>query len=135
MTIEAGVVVGRDGEEAVYWHLPPNRNVVALPDSRDLWDVFWENRDRISGFAHSHPGLGVPGPSWEDLTTFAAVEGGLGRRLKWWITSMNAVSVLTWKGPGKYDYELTVLDKEPSWIPELRRLSQNESTPNEEQIR
>ena len=41
----------------------------------------------LAGVAHSHPGGGIPTPSWEDLTTFAAVEDGLGQRLVWWIVS------------------------------------------------
>lgn len=130
MTIEAGVVVGLNEEDVLHWHLPPNRNVVALPDSRTLWSVYWDNRATMAGFAHSHPGYGVPGPSWEDITSFAGVEGGLGRRYKWWITSMDRLVVVTWRGPKVYDYTTTpiAIDREPSWVPELRRLSREEVT-------
>jgi hypothetical protein len=120
--IEAGVVVDLEGQP-LHWHLPPGRSGGALPDSRDLWDVIWTNRERISGIAHSHPGQGVPGPSFEDVTTFSAIELALGRRLDWWITSADRVALVRWRGPAKYDYDAEPLESEPSWVAELRRLS------------
>jgi hypothetical protein len=84
MSLESGVVVGLDGSP-LYWHLPLERTAGSLPNSRPLWDVFWEHRDNLLGFAHSHPGVGIPAPSQEDRTTFSAVERGLGKRLSWWI--------------------------------------------------
>jgi hypothetical protein len=120
--IEAGVVVDLEGE-ALFWHLPPGRSAGALPDSRELWDVIWENRQRIAGIAHSHPGSGVPAPSYEDVTTFSAVDLALGRRLDWWITSTDHVVLLRWHGPGPYDYAAERLDSDPRWVAELRRLS------------
>ncbi len=83
MSLEAGVLVGLDGKP-LYWHTPEDRSVGHLPNSVPLWNVIWELRDQVLGFAHSHPGQGIPGPSYEDLTTFASIEAGLGRRLKWW---------------------------------------------------
>jgi len=130
--IEAGVVIDLN-EEPLHWHLPPGRSGGSLPDSRNLWDVLWENRERIAGFAHSHPGSGVPGPSHTDVTTFAAIEAGLGKRLSWWITSSDRVVVLQWAGlgipgaavPDRHRYRSMELkpDEEPSWVVELRRLS------------
>jgi hypothetical protein len=125
--MEAGVVVGFEGEP-LYWHLPSNRTVAFLPDSRALWDVFWENRERLKGFAHSHPGSGVPSPSWEDLTTFAAVEQGLGRRLVWWIISEDNLVIVLWAGPGPHDYRIYLdTDEDDSaykgWLEELRKSS------------
>ena len=112
--IEAGVVVV--GFEPVFWHSPAGRTGGSLPDSRELWDVLWDLRQNRSevGFAHSHPGTGVPGPSWTDITTFAAIELGLGRRLTWWITSSDHVIELTWRGPGKLGYEAIQIE-EPDW--------------------
>lgn len=104
MSIEAGVLVDL-ACEPIYWHLPLDRSGGALPDSRPLWDVIWENRERLLGFAHSHPGSGIPGPSHEDVTTFAAVEAALGKRLVWWITSADSFVELCWAGPGKLDYD------------------------------
>lgn len=123
MNLEAGVVVGYEGEP-VFWHLPEGRTAGYLPDSRQLWEVLWENRHNVYGFAHSHPGSGLPGPSWEDITTFAAIELGLGRRLVWWITSSNSLSVVLWAGPGKHDYEVMLADgSKHRWLDELRRHS------------
>lgn len=119
--IEAGVVLVRN--EPVFWHLPAGRTGGSLPDSRKLWDVLWELRKEVTlGVAHSHPGFGVPGPSWTDITTFAAVELGLGRRLAWPIITMDHVAIVRWTGPGKHDYK-GELAEEFSWVPELRNHS------------
>ena len=120
--IEAGVLLDINGE-ALHWHMPPNRSGGALPDSVDLWSVIWENRDIISGFAHSHPGYGRTGPSHTDLTTFAAVEAGLGKRLDWWITSGDSMILLRWTGPGRLHYNQLDVAMEPDWVRELRRIS------------
>ena len=120
--IEAGVVVDLEGVP-LHWHLPAGRTGTSIPDSRELWDVLWTNRERIAGFAHTHPGHGVPGPSNEDVTTFSAVELALGRRLAWWIASADRVAVVRWIGPGNYDYGTEPLETDPSWVDELRRRS------------
>jgi hypothetical protein len=119
--IEIGVVIDRTGKP-LYWHDPPGRTVVSLPDSTKLWDVLYSHGSRLMGFAHSHPGAGVPGPSWEDLTTFAAVEAGLGRRLLWWIVNGEGTVLLVWEGPGQHEY-LRVPVKDPPWAEELRQRS------------
>jgi hypothetical protein len=123
--IEAGVVVDKRGEP-LFWHLPEGRTAGSLPDSRTLWQVLWDafEADTLLGFAHSHPGSGVPGPSYSDVTTFAAVEAALGRRLDWWITSSDHVVLLRWDGPDKISYRSTIVTEAPSWVAELRRLSQ-----------
>jgi proteasome lid subunit RPN8/RPN11 len=92
-----------------------------LPDSRGLWDIFWENRDRLSGFAHSHPGAGVPWPSGTDLTTFRAVEAALGRRLQWWIVTLDQVAVFTFV---EGEYRSAPVTEALEWVSELRRLSE-----------
>ena len=119
---EAGVVLNLD-EWPVFWHAPQQRSGGSLPDSRDLWDVLWEHRDDLAGFAHTHPGSGLPGPSHTDLTTFAAVEAGLGMRLLWWIVSSDHVVVLHWNGQG---YVSERVWNEPNWVVLLRRLSETE---------
>ena len=121
---EAGVLIALSGDP-IFWHLPPGRTSVLLPDSQDLWDRIWEHRDILQGFAHTHPGSGIPEPSSEDLTTFAAVESGLGRRLRWWISSSNKTVVLEWKGPGKWDYAGEVVE-DPRWVTTLRTHSQGD---------
>ena len=120
--IEAGVVIRMDGRP-LHWHLPQGRTGGSLPDSRTLWDILWDNRDTLLGFAHSHPGSGVPGPSQTDVTTFAAVEAALGHRLDWWITSSDKLIILRWTGPGRHDYGALPVWREPVWVKELRRLS------------
>lgn len=123
--IEAGVVIDKNGQP-LHWHLPEGRTAGSLPDSRTLWQVLWDSfkADTLLGFAHSHPGSGVPGPSYSDVTTFAAVEAALGRRLAWWITSSDHVVLLRWAGPDKISYRSTIVTEAPSWVAELRRLSQ-----------
>lgn len=123
--IEAGVVVDKIGQ-ALFWHLPEGRTAGSLPDSRGLWEVIWDafKADTLLGFAHSHPGSGVPGPSYSDVTTFAAVEAALGKRLDWWIASSDHVVLLRWAGPDKLSYRSTIVTEAPSWVAELRRLSQ-----------
>jgi len=124
--IEVAVIVDLDNQP-IYWHLPPGRTSVCVPDSRDLWSVIWEHRDSVRGIAHSHPGHGNPLPSREDVTTFAAIEAGLGRSLVWWITSEDQWCVLRRRGD---DYQQArpvrdprKRDQPPSWLAELRRLS------------
>lgn len=119
---EVAVVVGLDGE-AIHWHDPPDSTVVYIQDSRSLWDVVWENRANLKGVAHSHPGSGIPTPSWEDVTSFAGQEQALGKRLEWFITSGDRVAMFWWEGPGKYDYRGAELAHTPTWVGELRRLS------------
>lgn len=123
---EACVVVGFRGEP-IYWHLPEARTAASLPDSRRLWDVLWENRAPLQGVAHSHPGAGLPIPSWQDYTTFAGVELALGRRLVWWIASRDSLVTVLWAGPGTYDYVVLPLSgtaaEQYRWLPELRRTS------------
>ena len=120
--MEAGVLIDLDGKP-IFWHLPKNRSIGALPDSRDLWEVIWENRDRVLGFAHSHPGSGKPGPSYEDVTTFAAVEAALGRRLDWWITSFDEMILVRHAGPGKLDYVGEDMKSTTEWVDSLREHS------------
>jgi hypothetical protein len=121
---EAGVVIDRNGR-TLYWHTPSLRTAGALPDSRTLWDVLWSNRATVAGFAHSHPGSGVPGPSYTDVTTFDAIESALGGRLDWWIASDDALILVRWLGPGRLAYGPigSIIVPEPEWVAELRRLT------------
>jgi len=122
--IETGVVLV--AAKPVYWHLPEGRTGGSLPDSRKLWDVLWDLRKEAGlGFAHSHPGAGMPGPSWTDVTTFAAVELGLGRRMGWFITSSDNLVLCYWTGPGKHDYYPQAIG-EHSWAAQLREYSKGE---------
>ena len=75
----------------IMWHEPLGRSSVYLPDSRALWEAIWENRDRLLGIAHTHPGAGFPRPSQEDLSTFRAVDQALGKVLLWWIVTSDKI--------------------------------------------
>lgn len=101
--IEVAMVFDRGGAP-LYWHLPPGRTGGAIPDSRDLWEVLWEHREELGGVAHTHPWYGSSGPSQTDVTTFAAVEAALGRRLLWLVVTFDQVTYLEHSGPGKHDY-------------------------------
>lgn len=122
MSIEAAVVIDRDNVP-MKWHLPPNRTSVALPDDYGLWDFIWSRRDEVAGIAHTHPGFGRTSYSYEDVTTFSAIELALGRRLQWWIATEDCLMLAIWAGPGKYEYALHKLADEPLWLPRLRELS------------
>jgi hypothetical protein len=101
--MEAGLVFTKWGVP-IFWHTPPDRTMGALPDSRDLWDVLWEHRHELGGVAHTHPWSGASWPSSTDVTTFAAVEAGLGQRLFWPIITFSEVGYFEWVGPGRLDY-------------------------------
>ncbi len=131
--IETGVVVSVH-HEPIFWHEPGGRSSGALPDSRTLWNVLWQaHRDGwLSGFAHTHPGGGMPGPSQEDLSSFVAIENALGRPLNWWIVNAD-MTVLVRKStldsvPGREIYGTTRVD-DPVWVPDLRRRSGIGPTP------
>lgn len=128
--MEAGVVISIENKP-IYWHLPDGRNDVALPHSRELFFYLLKNKDIISGFAHSHPGSGIPGPSFTDLTTFAAVELGLGKRLNWWITSSSHLIVVRWAGventwptdEDRLNYKSNSVFENPEWLEQLKGYS------------
>lgn len=92
---EVGAVLGMSGE-VIYWHEPDGASGGSLPDSTKLWEVIWDafKRGQFSGFAHSHPGGGWPGPSHTDLTTFRAIEQALGIQPVWWICSADRLIAL-----------------------------------------
>jgi hypothetical protein len=100
---EAALVFDRWGVP-IHWHVPPDRSEVYLPDSRNLWEILWKNREDLGGVAHTHPWTGEPSPSHTDVTTFSGLELGLGKKLVWPIVTLTDIIYLTWKGPGKYDY-------------------------------
>lgn len=122
---EIAVVLDRD-HRPLWWHVPPGVSQVAIPDSRDLWEILWTERARISGVAHSHPGLGRPEPSDEDLSTFAACEDGLGTRLQWWIATRDEVVCFDWIGPARYDFRGRApqsIHETAAWLEPLRKRS------------
>src|SRR5262245_44162606 len=120
--LEAACVVAIDGS-VIYWHMPAGRSSGALPDSRSLWEVLWSERARLDAVAHTQPGRGSPEPSQEDLTTFAAVEAALGRRLRWWIATADRMAVFQWCGPDRFSYRGSDPPHGAAWLDELRQRS------------
>jgi hypothetical protein len=129
---EAGVVLDLQGNP-IYWHVPANRSLGGIPDSRDLWDVLWENRKSLSGFAHSHPGGGVPGPSSIDHTSIVALERGLGMRLDWYIASRDHLVVGRWIGPDSERYLWPPASERP-WLARLREVSYGDEFAHASQV-
>jgi hypothetical protein len=112
----------------------------SIPDSRSLWDVIWETRNELGGVAHTHPWDGKANPSQTDLTTFFAIERGLGKKLLWPVVTFTDVGYFTSNGylyfverklPGATfkDFQDTVpYIRTAEWkntLEELRRRSRN----------
>jgi len=120
--LEACVVLSTSGS-ICFEHCPEGRSAGYIPDSAVLWEVLWDRREALGGVAHSHPGTGIPAPSHTDLSTFAAVECALGRRLTWWISSSTDTIALVWGGPDRLHYVAEQIHPEPDWVSRLRALS------------
>jgi len=125
MSIETAVILDAEGH-ALHWHLKPDRSAGFIPDSTDLWDAIWRHRSSLTAIAHSHPGGGLPRPSGTDLTTFDAIERGLGRPLLWWIISCDGVSAIQ-RVPETERFVVmglkSVEHNSLPWLQELHRLS------------
>ena len=141
MTLEAAALISADEQTVLCWHLPVGRTSASVPGDAalgpdDLLVLLVRHRPYMAGTAHSHPGGGVPGPSWTDITTYAAVEKYFRCRFKHWIASMDRMVVVTWSGPDRYDYTVTVVDedKEPAWSAELRHKSASQSVEGQQQM-
>ncbi len=80
--MEVALVFDKQGK-TICFHEPQGRTGGSIPDSRNLWDILWENRHNLGGVAHTHPWNGDSWPSHTDVTTFRAIELGLGRNLLW----------------------------------------------------
>ena len=129
---EAGVLLGIDNS-VLHWHIPNERSGGALPDDRNFWDIIWENRKVVTGFAHTHPGSGVPGPSYTDVTTFKAIESALGKHLNWFIISSDAQVLCLYENDDrpfggklitiKLNVERIRAPEFNEWIRKLRELS------------
>ena len=93
--IETAMVFARDGHP-IFWLCPNGCTSGSVPDSSNMWHRIWDSRDVIGGVAHTHPWVGPTDASHTDVTTFAAIEAGLGKRLYWPIITMTHVSYFTW---------------------------------------
>ena len=126
--METAMVFDKFGS-VIRWHEPADRSSGALPDSRSLWDFLWENRNNLGGVAHTHPWNGEVWPSATDLTTFRAVERGLGVKLIWPVVTFTAIKYYVWDEEDE-SYATTQPDfaEGSHWIQnleELRRKSHN----------
>lgn len=127
--IEAGLLIGLSPHDppqpnyVLYFHNPAGRDEASLPDSHDLWRAIWERRETVTGFAHSHPGYGSPRPSSTDLSTFAAIEAGLGKRLRWWIATSDQLGYWEWDGQAQSYLGGTCNAHKPPWLETLREMS------------
>jgi hypothetical protein len=89
-----------------------------IPDSRERWQLIWDNRAEITEIAHSHPG-DLLDFSQEDLTTMEAVEAGIGRKLIW--------SIITKDGfLSRSDGKDSRRQDSPWWLELMRALSYGE---------
>ncbi|MFA6234103.1 MAG: hypothetical protein WC824_07955 [Bacteroidota bacterium] len=105
--VETALVFDKEGK-TLLWHVPAGRSGGGIPDSHDLWEFLWENRKIIGGVAHTHPWNGEAWFSQTDVTTWAAIEQGLGIRLVWPVVTMTEMKQFSWVGPEKLDYELRI---------------------------
>lgn len=125
--IETAVVIDKTGKP-IHWPEYQGATGGSIPDSRPLWEVLWESRHDLGGVAHTHPWSGVAAPSFEDVTTFNAVERGLGRRLIWPIITLDRVNYFEFNGDYYAPAEKVDFCNAVVWIEaikELRRRSSN----------
>jgi len=127
--IEVALVFNSSGAP-IYWHIPSGASGGAIPDSRQLWHVLWDSRGDLGGVAHTHPWNGEAAPSHTDITTFAALEAGLGKRLLWPIVTMTEVRYFVSNlYTGQIVETPSTFDEERWWkeqVTEMRRLSHAE---------
>ncbi|MFO0750161.1 MAG: hypothetical protein U1F43_31500 [Myxococcota bacterium] len=120
--LEAALVFDVRGG-TLHWHVPAARSAASIGDSRALWEVLWAERARLGGVAHTHPWRGPAAASATDVTTFAACEAGLGRRLRWVVATVDDEAQLGWVGPGRLDYAPVAARMEVEELGRLRSLS------------
>jgi hypothetical protein len=109
----------------VHWHEPPGRSGGYLPDSKDLWDYLWETRLTLGGVAHSHPWDGLSFPSNTDVTTFRAIELGLGKRLLWPIVTFSEVGYYVFNPVSKQYCEFSPIYLDGAFAPYHRLWTDN----------
>jgi hypothetical protein len=115
---EVCFLIGVDG--TVLWH-DASGTASALPDSRRRWEAIWRYRAELAEIAHTHPG-GLPHFSAEDLTTMAAIDDALGRRLCYAVVTVDKLLRRTAEG-------VTLEPEEqPPWVAALRATSGLETT-------
>lgn len=122
--IEVAMVFTKEGKMI---YLQPGSSAGSVADSCRLWDEIWENRKIVGGVAHTHPWTGTTRPSYEDVTTFRAIEAGLGELLLWPIITFTHVNYFSYIKPGYEEIAYVDFRDESHWhrlINTLRFLSQ-----------
>lgn len=112
MAREVCFLIGVDG--SILW-ADASESPVALPDSRGRWEAIWELRHDLYEIAHSHP-VGPSAFSAEDLSTMAAIDAALGRKLRYSVVAPRTMIV-------RADDETFELNPEPWWAGLLRLAS------------
>lgn len=123
--IEVALVFDKEGK-TLRWHLPPGRNSGYIPDSHDLWTFLWDNRNIIGGVAHTHPWDGPSWPSHTDVTTFSAIERGLGVRLIWPVITFSDEGYFAWSDEEKKYVRLSSAPLSVEDVQELRNKSKED---------
>jgi hypothetical protein len=111
LCVEVCFVIGRGG--AVLW-ADASDSAEALPDSRARWEAIWRHRGELDAIAHSHP-VGPAAFSAEDESTMQAIDGALGRELRYYVVAPRQTIARTGERTG-------VVTPEPWWV-ELIRLA------------
>jgi hypothetical protein len=119
--IETAMVFDKEGKP-IFWLGPKGATGGYIPDSRILWDRVWDARDTVGGVIHTHPWSGSPNPSYKDVTTFHAMETGLGKRLLWAIATMDQVRIFKFDGSYYAPAEDVSFEEESYWINAVREL-------------
>lgn len=123
--IETGLVFDQQGR-TLYWITHPGREAGYIPDSHSLWEFLWENRHTIGGVAHTHPWHGEASPSRTDVTTFDAIERGLGIRLVWPVITFTDEGYFAWSEESQGYLRLSEPPVRVADVDELRRQSRGE---------
>lgn len=124
MRLESGLIFDKAGR-SIHFHLPIGRGTGSLPDSDDLWDRLWDNRENLGGFAHTHPWDGAAWFSSTDKKSFRAIEAGLGKRLLWPIVTFTETCIYKWSDAAQ-EYIQVLFEHEIEGLETLRRLSGKE---------
>lgn len=119
---EVCFLIGED--DTVLW-ADVSTSPVALPDTRARWEQIWRRRHAIVEIAHTHP-LGGLHFSDEDLTTMAALDAALGRRLRYAVVTPTAML----RRDGDDDVHV---DDEPWWAETIRAASGITTSTSKEQ--
>jgi len=110
--VEVCFVIGRGG--AILWADASDR-ATALPDSRARWEAIWHHRAELEAIAHSHP-VGPAAFSAEDESTMQAIDGALGRELRYYVVAPRRTI-------GRTGGRTEVVTPEPWWAGLLRLAS------------